>query len=384
MQRAIVHMDLDSFFVSVERLNNPSLIGKPIIVGGSAERGVVCSCSYEARKFGVHAAMSGKMARMLCPEAIFVRGDYEHYTKYSNQVTEIIKEQCPVVEKASIDEHYMDISGMDRYLKNSLLFTSELKQKITKESGLPISFGLSVNKTVSKIATNEGKPNGQKFVHEGNEKEFLAPLTIDKIPMVGEKTHMKLRQLGVSKIETVQQMPIERMEMVLGENGIIIWKKANGLDNSPVIPYSEQKSIGTQETFPEDTIDIYQLKNTLNRMVFETAFELRNKKKLTGCVTLKIRYTDFQTYTFDRSIPFTSSDTVLYNTVMDLFKKNYTRRVLVRLIGIKFSKLVSGHHQIHLFEETEEHVKLYQALDKIRHKYGAKAVAHAITLIKAA
>ena len=377
-------MDLDSFFVSVERLNNPSLIGKPIIVGGSAERGVVASCSYEARKFGVHSAMSGKLAKMLCPEAIFVRGDFEQYSKYSNQVTEIIKEQCPVVEKASIDEHYLDISGMDRYLKNSLLFTSELKQKITKESGLPISFGLSVNKTVSKIATNEGKPNGQKFIDEGTEKGFLAPLTVDKIPMVGEKTHMKLRQLGVSKIETVQQMPIERMEMVLGENGIIIWKKANGLDDTPVIPYSEQKSIGTQETFSEDTIDIYQLKNTLNRMVFETAFELRNKKKLTGCVTLKIRYTDFQTYTFDRSIPFTSSDTVLYNTIMDLFKKNYTRRVLVRLIGIKFSKLVSGHHQIHLFEETEEHVKLYQALDKIRHKYGAAAVAHAITLTKAA
>lgn len=380
MNRAVVHMDLDSFFVSVERLNNPSLIGTPIIVGGSAERGVVASCSYEARKFGVHSAMNGKMAKMLCPDAIFVRGDYEQYSYYSNTVTEIIKEDCPVVEKASIDEHYLDISGMDRYIKNSLIWTKELRQRITKETGLPISFGLSTNKTVSKVATNEGKPNGEMFVKEGIEKTFLAPLTINKIPMVGEKTHMTLRNMGIKKIETIQEMPVERMQLVLGENGVMIWKKANGLDNSPVVPYSEQKSMSNDQTFEQDTIDIAFLRKTLNKMVFDLAFDLRQKKKLTGCITLKIRYTDFQTHTFSRSIPYTSSDHILYNTILELFKKNYSRRILVRLIGVKLSNLVSGQYQINLFEDTEEQIRLYQALDKIRFKYGSNAVAHAVTL----
>src|ERR1019366_6828579 len=197
MERTVVHMDLDSFFVSVERLMDSSLIGKPVIIGGTSDRGVVASCSYEARKFGVHSAMPAKMAKQLCPHAIFVRGDMDNYTKYSNIVTEIIEKEAPLVEKASIDEHYLDITGMDRYIKNSMQWTHELRNRIIKETGLPISYGLSVNKTVSKVATGESKPNGEKMIDAGIEKLFLAPLSIKKIPGIGDKTYIMLRNMGI-------------------------------------------------------------------------------------------------------------------------------------------------------------------------------------------
>lgn len=378
MERRIVHMDLDSFFVSVERKLDNSLMGKPVIIGGSADRGVVSSCSYEARAFGVHAAMSGKLAKQLCPQAIFIRGDMDSYSKYSNIVTEIIEERAPLVEKASIDEHYLDISGMDKYIKNSMLWTHELRERIIKESGLPISFGLSCNKTVSKIATGEGKPNGEKCVDEGIEKLFLAPLSIKKIPGVGDKTYMSLRNMGIEKIATVQQMPITMLQKVLGENGKVIWNKANGIDNNPVEPYSEQKSMSKETTFQTDTTDIVKLKEVLITMVEQLAFELRKSKKVSGCVTLKLRFSDFQTYTFQSRISYTASDHVLLEKILELFNKNYTRRVLIRLIGIKFTNLVAGQTQIDLFDDTQEMLSLYQSLDKIRLKYGDKAVMRSI------
>lgn len=378
MERRIVHMDLDSFFVSVERKLDNSLMGKPVIIGGSADRGVVSSCSYEARAFGVHAAMPGKLAKQLCPQAIFIRGDMDSYSKYSNIVTEIIEERAPLVEKASIDEHYLDISGMDKYIKNSMLWTHELRERIIKESGLPISFGLSCNKTVSKIATGEGKPNGEKCVDEGIEKLFLAPLSIKKIPGVGDKTYMSLRNMGIEKIATVQQMPITMLQKVLGENGKVIWNKANGIDNNPVEPYSEQKSMSKETTFQTDTTDIVKLKEVLITMVEQLAFELRKSKKVSGCVTLKLRFSDFQTYTFQSRISYTASDHVLLDKILELFNKNYTRRVLIRLIGIKFTNLVAGQTQIDLFDDTEEMLSLYQSLDKIRLKYGDKAVMRSI------
>lgn len=383
MDRSIIHMDLDSFFVSVERLVDSSLKGKPVIIGGTSDRGVVASCSYEARQFGVHSAMPSKMARQLCPHAVFVKGDMDMYSKFSHTVTDIIEQESPLFEKASIDEHYIDITGMDRYVKDGMLWTKELRHKIISETGLPISFGLSQNKTVSKVATGESKPDGEKQVLIGAEKPFLAPLSIRKIPGIGDKTYPILRKMGIEKIETIQAMPVVMLQKVLGENGGSIWRKANGIDNNPLEPYTEQKSMSTETTYDKDTTDIDMLKKELTGMVHALAFDLRSQKKVTGCVTLKLKYSDFQTHTFQASIPYTASDHVLLQKILGLFAKNYSRRVLIRLIGIKFSNLVSGFNQINLFEDTEERIKLYSAMDKIRQKFGSDLIMPACGELRA-
>lgn len=357
-----------------------SLKGRPVIIGGTSDRGEVASCSYEARKFGVHSAMPARMARQLCPQAVFVRGDMDNYSKYSGMVTEIIEERAPLVEKASIDEHYVDITGMDRYIKNSMLWTHELRERIISQTGLPISFGLSVNKTVSKVATGEAKPNGEKLVDAGIERLFLAPLSIKKIPGIGDKTFMILRNLGVERVATIQQMPMYMMQKVLGENGMIIWKKANGIDNSPVKPYFEQKSMSSESTFDKDTTDIDKLKRKLVRMAEQLAFDLRKSRKVTGCVTLKLRYSDFQTHTFQKKIPYTALDNVLIKKIMELFEKNYSRRILIRLIGIRYSDLVSGTTQLDLFDDSCEMARLYQSLDRIRLRYGYNSIMRSINV----
>ena len=374
--RAIVHMDLDTFFVSCERLQDRRLIGKPVLIGGTSDRGVVASCSYEARKFGIHSAMPMRMAKQLCPEAIVLRGNSGVYTKFSQEVTEIIKESVPLYEKTSIDEFYIDLTGMDKFFGCHKMAT-ELRQRIIKETLLPISFGLSNNKTVSKIATGEAKPNNQIRIIKGTEKPFLAPLSVRKIPMVGEVTYKSLCDLGVKRIKTVQDMPMQLMHRVLGKNGLSIWKKANGIDNSPVIQYHERKSISTERTFDRDTTDVIKLKSILTAMAENLAYQLRRGNKLTACVTFKIRYSDFQTYTQQQRIPYSAMDHNIIPVVMDLFKKLYNRRLLVRLIGVKFSHLVEGGHQINLFEDNEKHINLSIAIDKMRERYGDRKVISA-------
>jgi len=249
-----------------------------------------------------------------------------------------------------------------------------LRQKVIQETGLPISFGLSENKTVSKIATGEAKPNNQIRVDYGTEKPFLAPLSIKKIPMVGDVTYQTLRNLGVQKIQTVQDMPIELMERALGENGVTIWRKANGIDQSPVIPYQERKSISTERTFDQDTIDVHKLRGILLAMAENLAFQLRRGDKVTSCVTVKVRYSDFQTQTLQCRIPYTSADHILIKKVLELFEKIYQRRMLVRLIGVRYSHLVNGGYQINLFEDTEEQISLYKAMDKMRARFGDRIV----------
>ena len=378
-KRHIIHLDLDTFFVSVERLMNSSLVGKPVIIGGTSDRGVVASCSYEARQFGVHSAMPMKMARNLCGDAIIVRGDMDMYSKYSGMVTDIIAEQAPLYEKASIDEHYIDITGMDRFF-GSLKWSSELRERIMDHTGLPISFGLSVNKTVSKIATGEAKPNGLLQVPKPEVQPFLAPLSIRKIPMVGKKAYELLRSMGVSKIATLSSIPPEMMERLMGKNGIVLWKKANGIDNTPVQQYSERKSISSESTFENDTIDIIRMKELISAKVERLAFELRKKQKLTSCITVKIRYANFDTHTLQKRIPYTAFDHVLIPAGLELFERLYQRRMLIRLVGIKFSHLVSGVQQLNMFEDTPEMVSLYNAMDNIRIRYGKKAVRRAVGL----
>ena len=374
--RAIVHMDLDTFFVSCERLMDSRLNGKPVLIGGTSDRGVVASCSYEARKFGIHSAMPMRMAKQLCPEAIVLRGNTGVYTKFSNNVTEVIKESVPLYEKASIDEFYIDLTGMDQFFGCHKL-ASELRQRIIKETGLPISFGLSVNKTVSKVATGEAKPNNQIQILKGTEKPFLAPLSVRKIPMVGEVTYKSLCDLGIKRIITIQEMPLQLMHRVFGKNGLAIWKKANGIDNSPVIQYHERKSISTERTFNKDTTDMNKLKSIIIAMAENLAYQLRRGNKLTACVTFKIRYSDFQTYTQQQRIPYSAMDHSIIPVVLDLFRKLYNRRLLVRLIGVKFSHLVEGGYQINLFEDNEKLINLSQAIDKMRERYGDRSVVSA-------
>jgi DNA polymerase-4 len=375
-ERAVMHLDLDTFFVSVERLLDSRLHGRPVLIGGTSDRGVVASCSYEARAFGIHSAMPMKMAKDLCPEAIVIRGNSANYMKYSDLVTDIVRESVPVYEKTSIDEFYADLTGMDRFY-GCYRFAGELRKKIMHETGLPISFGLSINKTVSKVATGEAKPNNQIQVQSGAEKPFLAPLSVKKIPMVGDKTYQTLRHLGVSHIYTLQEMPPELMERALGQNGVEIWKKANGIDPSPVVAYSERKSISTERTFDKDTTDMDKLRGILIAMAENLAFQLRRGDKLTSCVTIKIRYSDFNTYSMQARIPYTAADHLLVPRVKELFEKLYNRRLLVRLIGVKYSHLVSGGYQINLFDDTEERISLYQAMDRMRLRFGDRAVVSA-------
>jgi DNA polymerase-4 len=376
LERSIVHMDLDTFFVSCERLADSRLNNRPVLIGGTSDRGVVASCSYEARKYGVHSAMPMRLAKQLCPEAVILRGDTGVYTKYSALVTDVIKESVPLYEKASIDEFYIDLTGMDQFF-GCYDLAKNLRNRIIKETGLPISFGLSVNKTVSKIATGEAKPNNQIRIDSGAEKPFLAPLSVRKIPMVGEKTYHTLCDLGIKKIKTVQEMPVGMMAKVFGKNGTSIWKKANGIDNNPVIKYQERKSISTERTFDKDTTDIQKLHSILIAMTEKLIYQLRSSNKLTACITFKIRYSDFQTYTKQKRIPYSASDHHILPIVQELYKTLYQRRLLVRLVGVRFACLVSGGHQINLFDDNDKVMNLYQAMDNIRNRYGEKAVLRA-------
>jgi DNA polymerase-4 len=378
--KTVVHYDMDTFFVSVERLHNSHLNGKPIIIGGTSDRGVVASCSYETRLFGVRSGMPMKLARRLCPEALLIRGDMDSYSRLSDTVTQIIAERAPVYEKASIDEHYLDITGMDRFF-GCMKWAHELRDTIIKETGLPISFGLSVNKTVSKIATGEAKPNGEKEVEKYEVQSFLDPLSIRKIPMLGPKTYYLLRSMGIETIHTLAEIPVEMMQQVLGENGIMIWKKAHGIDNTPVKPYSEQKSLGTERTFEQDTTDVSFLERLIVGMAEKLAFQLRKQEKMTSCVTVKIRYANFDTYTQQKRIPYTQFDHNLLETAKDLFQKLYQRRMLIRLIGVRFSHLVNGTQQLDLFEDTAERVNLYLSMDQIRKRFGSMAIRRASGLV---
>ncbi|PTM05115.1 MAG: DNA polymerase IV [Bacteroidetes bacterium] len=377
--KTVLHLDLDSFFVSVERLTNSALNNKPVLVGGTGGRGVVASCSYEARRYGVHSGMPMRTALQLCPEAIAIKGDSSRYSKYSDIITEIIKEEVPLFEKPSIDEFYADLTGMDRFF-GCFKMATEMRSKIIRETGLPISFGLSTNKTVAKVATGEAKPNNRLEVSSGFERPFLAPLAVKKIPMVGQKTGLLLNRMGVRYIHTLQEMPVELMEKAMGKNGINIWQKANGIDNSPIIPYQERKSISLERTFQKDTIDVQKLETLIIAMAETLAFQLRQGNKLTACITVKIRYSDFNTYTLQKRIPYSSNDDVLIASAKELFKKLYNRRLLVRLIGLKMSHLVGGGHQINLFEDSVEKIRLYQAMDAMRNRFGQNAVSRAKTM----
>jgi DNA polymerase-4 len=375
-QRVILHLDLDSFFVSVERLHNTALAGKPVIVGADNDRGVVASCSYEARAFGVRSAMPMRTAKQLCPDAIIIRGNSGAYMEMSDVVTEIIRARVPLFEKTSVDEFYVDLTGTEKFFGAEKL-AREVRAAILRETHLPNSFGLSANKTVSKVATDDAKPNGTKQIAHGTEKPYLAPKPIEAIPGVGGKTAHLLRSMGVARIATMQELPMELLERLLGAHGPVLWRKANGIDPSPVVPWHERKSIGTERTFATDTLDLVKVRGMLTAMAESLAFQLRRGRRLTGCVNVRVRYADMETHDRQQRIPYTACDHLLLPLVHDLFNKLYDRRQRIRLIGVRFSNLVGGGHQMDAFTDTEEAMRLYQAMDKIRQRFGDRTVMRA-------
>jgi DNA polymerase-4 len=319
------------------------------------------------------------LALQLCPDATVISGDMEAYSIHSHLVTQIIEERAPLFEKASIDEFYIDATGLDRFF-GTFLWAKELRHTIIKESGLPISMALSVNKLVSKVATGEFKPNAERQIPAGEEKDFLAPLSIEKIPMVGKQTASFLYDMGVRTVATLREMPLKFLYSAFGKNGLSLWNKAHAIDDSPIVSYREQKSISTECTFDSDTIDVKKLKSILIAMVEKVAFQLREQKKLTSCVTVKIRYSNFDTETKQIHVPYTSSDHLLLRSVLGLFERLYSRRMLIRLVGVRLSGLVNGNYQISLFDDTEESINLYEAIDRIKHKHGSEKLMRAVTL----
>lgn len=347
-----------------------------MLVGGTGDRGVVASCSYEARKFGIRSAMPMKAALRLCSDAIVVRGDYEAYSKYSHLVTDVIRDRVPLFEKSSIDEFYIDMTGMDKFF-GCTKYSRELKDFIIKETGLPISYALASNKLVSKVATNEVKPDGQLEIPFGNERSYLAPLKIDRLPGVGDKTKILLINMGIHKVETLSKIPVELLTNLMDKPGMDLHRKANGIDESPVIPFHEAKSISTEQTFQQDTIDLRFLNAQLVRMTEKIAFQLRQENKLTGCISVKIRYSDFDTQTIQKSVPYTNQDHITLSTVKTLFTQLHTRRLLIRLIGVRFSNLIPGNYQIDLFNDSQTKISLYQRIDSIKQQFGEKFVQKA-------
>ena len=372
----IAHFDLDSFFVSVEYIRDPTLKGKAVIVGGHNERGIVTTCSYEARKFGVHSAMPMKTAMRLCPHAIVVKGTYGEYSKYSRWVTQIISSKAPLFEKASIDEFYIDLSGMEKFF-NPLQWTIDLRALITKETGLPISFGMARNKMVAKMATNEAKPNGFLQVPDGKEKEFLAALEINKIPGVGEQTTHVLQHHGFKFISDIYNTTPEKMEKILGKWGFDLWNRAQGTHHSTITPYHESKSISTENTFEENITDVNKLMSEIVRMTEKIAFELRKEEKVTGCITIKLRYPDFETSSRQTSIAYTAADDEIIPVAKSLFHKLYKKGKPVRLLGVRLSDLTNDAVQTNLFQNVERKNVLYKAIDDVKNRFGTGSVTRA-------
>ena len=374
-KRIIAHFDLDSFFVSVEVLNDPTLKGKPVVVGGG-ERGVVAACSYEARKYGLHSAMPMKTALRLCPQVIVIGGSRGEYSRYSRWVTEIIASKAPLFEKASIDEFYIDLSGMQRYF-DPFQWTVDLRQSIIDQTGLPISFGLASNKMVAKIATDEAKPNGYLHILPGKEKEFLAPLRVNKIPGVGEHMYQSLKDIGIETIRDLADCSVELLEKQLGKTGADLWHKAQGIHTGAVINYHEAKSVSTENTFEKNSTDIQFLQEELVRMTEKIAYEIRQDNKMAGCVAVKIRYHDFETTSKQTTIPYTFYDDELIPIVRDLFHKLYRKGTPVRLIGVRLTELTNEAVQTNLFSDTGKKAGLYKAIDELKNRFGKTSVTKA-------
>jgi len=371
----IAHFDLDSFFVSVEVLKDPSLRGKPVIVGGR-ERGVVAACSYEARASGIHSAMPMRTALTLCPNAIVVSGSRGEYSRYSRWVTDIIASKAPLFEKASIDEFYIDLSGMEKYHR-PFEWTVGLREEIIEKTRLPISFGLAANKMVAKMATNEAKPNGYLHIPAGMERDFLAPLKVNKIPGVGDHLHQLLNSWGIQTIGELAAWPSEILEARLGKYGAELFGKAHGVHRSEVVPYYEAKSISTESTFEQNLLEEGQMLEEIVQMTEKVAFSLRQENKMAGCIAVKVRYPDFETTSRQTTLNYTCYDDELIPQAKELFRRLYRKGSGVRLLGVRLSELTDGAVQTNLFSDIGKKSELYRAIDGVKERFGENLLTKA-------
>lgn len=375
--RTIFHLDLDAFFVSVERILDPKLNGKPVIVGGDPKfgRGVVAACSYEARKFGLHSAMPIRTAYKLCPHGIYMHGHGNEYSRFSKAVKNILDQYAPVIEQASIDEFYFDMTGTQRMYGSMFAFASHIQNEIWNNIGLPCSIGIGSNKTVAKIGSDCLKPNGITYILSGMEKEFLAPMPVETIPGVGKVMKQSLNSRGIYLIGDITLLPSDYFGVAFGKYGIDLWRKAYGMGTEYLTVHRTRKSISHENTFGNDVTSEEILKNNLFYLTGKVCQSLRNKGWEASTVDIKLRYTDFQTLTRSKTIKPTDDDKIIFNTAWSLMKKARTRRVGVRLIGIGLTNFSPVNDQEYLFEDYEiKRKKMLRAVTRVRDKFGYESL----------
>jgi len=374
--RTIFHLDLDTFFVSVERILDPLLKGKPVIVGGDPKygRGVVAACSYEAREYGLHSAMPIRTAYRLCPQGVYIHGSHGEYSRFSKAVKNVLSQYAPVVEKASIDEFYMDFTGCRIVYGSLFAFASFLQKEIWDKLSLPCSIGIGSNKTIAKIGSDCMKPKGITYIVSGMEKEFLAPMPVETIPGVGKVTLNDLHSKGIYSISDITRLPQDYFAAAYGKYGIDLYRKANGGGSEYLIIEREQKSISHERTFA-DVTNKQILKERLFKLTGKICQELRDKEWQASTINIKLRYSDFKTLTRSKKIKPTDDDGIVFDVGWDMMMKALTRRVAVRLIGISLSKFNEYSEQEELFEFEEiKRRKMLRAITRLRNRYGYEII----------
>ena len=385
MARRIMHIDLDAFFVSVEQAERPELRGKPVVVGGRPDqRGVVAAASYEARAFGLHSGMPLITASRLCPQAIFIEGNFPKYRRASEKFMKILADFSPFMEPMGLDEAYLDVTGFESLHGSIRQMALAIKKRVKDEIGLTASVGIASGKIVAKVASDLSKPDGLIEVPEGGEGAFLAPLPIGKLPGIGKKTERLLRGLGIATIGELARMPLSTLKSHFGASGEVLQRFASGVDERKVEPPGEAKSISRETTFAQDTRNRPQLEATLRYLSERVGGELREPNKQACCVTLKLRYADFTTITRSRTLsqPF-DADQTIFETGLGLLKKALSQdKRAVRLIGIGVSHLTKPGSQLSMWDSSALKLgQLNRAIDRIRQKYGFTAIQTGRTLL---
>ncbi len=373
----IFHLDLDTFFVSVERILDPSLKGKPVIVGAnpSAGRGVVAACSYEAREFGLHSAMPIKQAYKLCPHGIYLHGTHGEYSRYSKAVKNILDKYVPQIEQTSIDEFYMDFTGTEKIYGSMYLFAKKLQEQILHELNLPCSIGIGTNKTIAKICSDHAKPLGVLYILPGLEKEFLAPLPVETIPGVGKVTLQSLHSKGYYTIDDIANTSQDYLSLAYGKAGIQLWNKANGEGKTFISTQHKRKSISKERTFGKDVMNKTKVEDTLFTLTSKVCQMLRDRNWQTSTVSIKLRYSDFVTITRAKTVVPTDDDKKIFGTAVGLLRSAYTRRVATRLIGIHLTNFSEYNEQEILFEdENILRKRMLRAVTRIRDKFGYSSI----------
>lgn len=380
----IIHCDLDAFFASVEQKDNPALRGKPVIVGGTAgSRGVVSTCSYEARVFGVHSAMPMSRAHRLCPRGIYLPVRMSRYMEVSQQVFAILSQYTPLMEPISIDEAFLDVSGTRVLFGTPEEIGRQIKARIKSELGLIISVGISYNKFLAKLASDMDKPDGLRVISSDQVREVLRPLPVTRIWGIGEKSGQELHSLGIDTIGDIQDLPPGWLEARMGASGRHYWELARGIDRRPVEVGQERKSLGREITFPEDVTDMGFLQNILQGFSAELCRRLRRDRLLCSSVAVKLRYASFKTISRSRSIAPSHADLIIGQTAVEILNQNYGGDPPLRLVGLSLGRLspAPNWEQGRLFEQEEKNQDLDQLMDSIRQRFGPNAIQRA-SLVK--